>query len=47
MGTARAGKAKYIVSGDKDLLTLKKYLDIAIVDPRAIRQAAKNEKTTS
>ena len=47
LGTAKAGRAKYIVSGDKDLLILKRYLDIAIVDPRAFWQAVKNEKTTS
>jgi uncharacterized protein len=47
LGTAKAARAKYIVSGDKDLLILKKYLDIAIMDPRAFWQAVKNEKTTS
>ena len=47
LGTAKAARAKYIVSGDKDLLILKNYLDIAIVDPRAFWQAAKNENTTS
>jgi predicted nucleic acid-binding protein len=47
LGTAKAGKAKYIVSGDKDLLILKKYLGIAIMDPRAFWQAVKSEKTTS
>jgi putative PIN family toxin of toxin-antitoxin system len=46
LGTAKAAKVKYIVSGDKDLLILKKYLGIAIVDPRAFWQAAKNEKPT-
>lgn len=47
LGTAKAARAKYIASGDKDLLILKKYLDIAIMDPRAFWQAVKNEKTTS
>lgn len=46
LGTAKAARAKYIVSGDKDLLILKNYLDIAIVAPRAFWQAAKNENTT-
>jgi putative PIN family toxin of toxin-antitoxin system len=44
LGTATAGKAKYIVSGDKDLLLLKKYLDASIINPRAFWQAVKNEK---
>jgi putative PIN family toxin of toxin-antitoxin system len=47
LGTAKAGKAKYIVSGDKDLLILKEYLDIVIRDPRDFWQAVKTYKTTS
>jgi len=47
LGTAKAARAKYIVSGDKDLLILRKYLDIAIIDPRTFWQAVKNEKTTT
>ena len=31
--TAYIGKAKYIISGDKDLLVLKKYEDIKILNP--------------
>ena len=31
--TAVAGKCRYIVSGDKDLLVLKKYENIKIVNP--------------
>ena len=31
--TAYIGKAKYIISGDKDLLVLKKYEDIKILSP--------------
>jgi putative PIN family toxin of toxin-antitoxin system len=47
LGTAEAGGAKYIVSGDKALLILKKYSGIAIIDPRAFWQAVKKEKTNS
>lgn len=47
LGTAKAGGAKYIVSGDKELLLLKKYSSIAIIDPRAFWQAVKNAKTSS
>jgi putative PIN family toxin of toxin-antitoxin system len=42
LGTAKAGGAKYIVSGDRDLLILKKYSGIAIIDPRTFWQAVKN-----
>jgi putative PIN family toxin of toxin-antitoxin system len=45
LGTAKAGGAKYIVSGDGDLLVLKKYSGIAIIDPRGFWQAVKNEGT--
>ena len=31
--TAYIGKAQYIISGDKDLLVLKKYEDIKILNP--------------
>ena len=31
--TAYIGKAQYIISGDKDLLVLKKYKDIKILNP--------------
>jgi putative PIN family toxin of toxin-antitoxin system len=45
LGTAEAGGADYIVSGDKDLLVLKKYSGIAIIDPRTLWLAVKNVKT--
>ena len=34
LGTALAGKADFLVTGDKDLLTLKHYEGIPIVSPR-------------
>jgi putative PIN family toxin of toxin-antitoxin system len=34
LGTAVAGHADYLVTGDQDLLALKSYLGIAIVSPR-------------
>lgn len=34
LGTAIAGKADYLVSGDKDLLSLKYYGRIRIISPR-------------
>jgi uncharacterized protein len=34
LGTAVAGRADYLVSGDKDLLALKKFGRIQIVSPR-------------
>lgn len=34
LGTALAGKAVYLVSGDKDLLSLKKHRSIQILTPR-------------
>ena len=47
LGTADAGSAKYIVSGDKEFLLLKKYSGVAIIDPRALWQAVKSEKSNS
>ncbi|MBI4699216.1 MAG: putative toxin-antitoxin system toxin component, PIN family [Nitrospirae bacterium] len=34
IGTALSGKAKFIITGDNDLLTLKRYKDVKIVTPR-------------
>jgi putative PIN family toxin of toxin-antitoxin system len=34
LGTAVAGKVDYLVSGDKDLLSLKYYRHIHIISPR-------------
>lgn len=34
IGTALSGNAKFIITGDEDLLTIKKYGDVAIVTPR-------------
>lgn len=34
IGTALSGKAKFIITGDDDLLTLKSYGEVAIITPR-------------
>lgn len=34
IGTALSGNAKFIITGDDDLLTLKKYGKVAIITPR-------------
>jgi putative PIN family toxin of toxin-antitoxin system len=34
LGSAIAGKVQYIISGDKNLLSIGKFKDIKIVDPR-------------
>jgi len=34
LGTALAGKADFLVTGDKDLLSLKHYRNVPIVSPR-------------
>jgi predicted nucleic acid-binding protein len=34
LGTAVAGNADYVVTGDQDLLMLKSYLGITIISPR-------------
>ena len=41
--TALAGHCQYIVSGDKDLLVLKNYQDIAIVTPAEFLQTRQKE----
>lgn len=33
IGTAIAGQAEYIITGDKDLLVLQKYMEIQIISP--------------
>ena len=38
LGTAIVGAAQYIVTGDKDLLVLERYQDVAIVTPREFHQ---------
>ena len=40
IATAVAGKAAYLVSGDKDLLTLKKFGRVQIVTPRVFWEKA-------
>jgi putative PIN family toxin of toxin-antitoxin system len=34
IGTALSGKAEVIITGDEDLLSLKKYRDVEIINPR-------------
>jgi len=34
LGAAIAEKAQYIITGDKDLLSVGKFKDVKIVDPR-------------
>ena len=38
LGTAIVGAAQYIVTGDKDLLVLQRYQDVAIITPREFYQ---------
>ena len=45
LGSAIAGKAKYIITGDKDLLTIGKFKDITIIDPRVFWNKLKKEKS--
>ena len=41
LGTAASARAHYIITGDIDLLTLKRYRDVKIVDPRSFWNIAK------
>jgi predicted nucleic acid-binding protein len=34
MGTALSGHARFVITGDEDLLVLKKYKDVEIITPR-------------
>ena len=43
LGTAVAGKAHYLISGDKDLLSLKRYHSIQILSPRDFWTKAMNK----
>jgi len=49
LAAAIEAKARYVVSGDKDLLGLKTYRGVRIVTPaaflRALRQAGKRRRT--
>lgn len=42
IGTALSGNAGFIITGDDDLLILKKYKDIEIVTPREFWERLKN-----
>lgn len=42
IGTALNGEAEFIITGDDDLLILKKYKDIEIVTPREFWERMKN-----
>jgi putative PIN family toxin of toxin-antitoxin system len=43
LGTAVVGAAQYIVTGDKDLLVLERYQNVAIVTPREFYQFTHKE----
>ena len=34
VGTATAGKAEYLITGDRELLRVKRYSDVRILEPR-------------
>jgi putative PIN family toxin of toxin-antitoxin system len=42
LGAAVSGKVQYIVTGDKDLLSIGEFQDIKILDPRAYWNEMKN-----
>jgi len=42
LGTAISGKAKFIITGDKDLLEIKDFEGIKIVNPREFYESFKN-----
>ena len=41
LGSAIAGKVQYVITGDKDLLSVGKFKDIKIVDPRTFWKVMK------
>ena len=43
LGSAVTGKAQYIITGDKDLLSVGKFKDIEIVDPRTFWDVMKRK----
>ena len=44
IGTALAGKAQFLITGDKELLRLQKYRNIEILSPREFWERLKNAK---
>ena len=44
LGTAIVGAAQYIVTGDKNLLVLQRYQDVAIITPREFYQLTHQDK---
>ena len=44
LGTAIVGAAQYIVTGDKDLLVLQRYQDVAIITPREFYQLTREDE---
>ncbi len=44
IGTALSGSARFIITGDEDLLSLRKYKDIEIVTPREFWSRLKRKK---
>ena len=43
LGSAIAGKVQYVITGDKDLLSVGKFKDIKIVDPRTFWKELKRK----
>ena len=43
LGVTAASRSAYLITGDKDLLELKKYLDTDIVDPRSFWEVVKKK----
>ena len=43
LGSAIAGKVQYVITGDKDLLSVGKFKDIKIVDPRTFWKVMKRK----
>jgi predicted nucleic acid-binding protein len=43
LGSAVTGKAQYIITGDKDLLSVGKFKDVEIVDPRTFWDVMKRK----
>jgi len=44
IGTALAGKAQFLITGDKELLRLQKYRNVEILSPREFWERLKNAK---
>jgi len=42
LGAAIAGEVQYVITGDKDLLSVGRFKDVEIVDPRTFWSVMKN-----